>query len=53
MSYSSFIYAFEKENVAVTGPGVWDGQANNENWWSWTGRPFFGGGREKPNQMDA
>lgn len=53
MSYSSFIYAFEQENVAVTGSGVLDGQANNENWWSWNGNAFFGGGRDKPNQMAA
>ncbi len=53
MSYSSFIYAFEQENIAVTGRGVLDGQSNNENWWAWNGSPFFGGGGGKPNQMAA
>jgi len=53
MSYSSFIYAFEQENIAVTGAGILDGQASNEHWWPWTGSPFFGGNREKPNQMAA
>jgi len=53
MSYSSFIYAFEQDNIAVTGSGTLDGQASNEHWWLWTGSPFFGGSREKPNQMTA
>jgi polygalacturonase len=53
MSYSSFIYAFEQENVAVTGAGILDGQANKENWWAWTGSPVFGGTIEKLNQMTA
>ena len=53
MSYSSLIYAFEQENVAVTGNGTLDGQASNEHWWWWNGSPLYGGGREKPNQMAA
>ncbi len=35
MNYSPFIYAFEKQNVAVTGPGTLDGQADAEHWWPW------------------
>lgn len=35
MNYSSFIYAFEEENIAVTGSGILDGQADSESWWSW------------------
>lgn len=53
MSYSPFIYAFEQENVAITGPGTLDGQANNEHWWWWNGNPAYGGSREKTNQMAA
>ncbi len=53
MNYSPFIYAFEQENIAVTGPGILDGQASSEHWWPWTGNPFFGGGRDKTNQMAA
>jgi polygalacturonase len=53
MSYSPFIYAFEQENIAVTGAGTLDGQANNEHWWPWNGSSFYGGGRENPNQMAA
>jgi polygalacturonase len=53
MSYSPFIYAFQQENIAVTGPGMLDGQADNDHWWTWTGSPLSGGSREKPNQMAA
>jgi unsaturated rhamnogalacturonyl hydrolase len=35
MNYSPFIYAFEQENIAVTGSGTLDGQASEENWWAW------------------
>ena len=37
MNYSPLIYAFEQENIAVTGEGVLDGQGSEENWWSWKG----------------
>jgi polygalacturonase len=52
-SYSSFIYAFEQTNIAVTGSGTLDGQANNEHWWPWAGSPAFGGSREGSNQVAA
>ena len=35
MNYSPFIYALDQENVAVTGGGTLDGQANGEHWWPW------------------
>lgn len=35
MSYSPLIYAFEQENIAVTGEGTLDGQADWTNWWGW------------------
>ena len=35
MNFSPFIYAFEQENVAVTGSGTLDGQAADTNWWAW------------------
>lgn len=37
-NYSPLIYAYEQENIAITGEGVLDGQASDENWWSWKGR---------------
>lgn len=36
MNYSALIYAFEQENIAVTGTGTLDGSATDENWWAWT-----------------
>jgi polygalacturonase len=53
MSYSSFIYAFDQKNVAVTGFGMLDGQANNEHWWPWNGNPFYGGSRGAEDQRTA
>jgi unsaturated rhamnogalacturonyl hydrolase len=35
MGYSAFIYAFEQENIAVTGKGTLDGGASFDTWWSW------------------
>lgn len=36
MNYSALIYADGQENIAITGEGVLDGQANYETWWTWT-----------------
>jgi polygalacturonase len=35
MNYSPFIYALDERNVAVTGSGTLDGQADQQHWWSW------------------
>jgi len=35
MNYSALIYAFDQENVAVTGKGTLDGGADWDTWWSW------------------
>jgi polygalacturonase len=50
MNYSPFIYAFEQENIAVTGSGTLDGQASDENWWAWSRRS---GGKPQPAVADA
>ncbi len=36
MNYSPFIYAYEQEDIAITGPGTLDGQASASEWWNWT-----------------
>jgi polygalacturonase len=36
MNYSPFVYAFEQEDIAITGPGTLDGQASASQWWDWT-----------------
>jgi polygalacturonase len=37
MNYSPLVYAFEQQNVAVTGTGTLDGQASASKWWNWKG----------------
>ncbi|HKE24736.1 MAG TPA: glycoside hydrolase family 28 protein [Bryobacteraceae bacterium] len=34
MNYSPFIYAWEQTNIAVTGNGMLDGQADKDHWWN-------------------
>ena len=36
MNFSPLIYAFEEQDIAVTGPGTLDGQADMTHWWDWT-----------------
>ena len=36
-NYSPFVYAFEQENIAITGQGTLDGQSDSQNWWHWKG----------------
>lgn len=52
MNYSPLIYAFEKENIAITGKGIIDGQASNENWWVWSGKEIYGWQEGMPRQQD-
>jgi len=35
MNYSPFIYAFNQRNIAITGNGTLDGQADKDAWWPW------------------
>lgn len=49
-NYSALIYAYEQENIAVTGEGILDGQGSESNWWSWKGRAETGWKKGMPNQ---
>jgi polygalacturonase len=42
MNYSPFIYAYQQQNIAVTGEGTLDGQSK-ESFWKWHGNPKYGG----------
>jgi polygalacturonase len=53
MGYSPLIYAIDCENVAVTGEGTLDGQADNTHWWPWKGTAEFGWKEGMPRQNDA
>jgi polygalacturonase len=53
MNYSPFIYAFEQNNIAITGGGTLDGQADCEHWWGWKGKAGCGWEKGQPNQANA
>lgn len=53
MNYSPFIYAYEQENIAITGNGTLDGNSNNEYWWPWCGAKKFGWVEGTPKQTPA
>lgn len=53
MNYSPLIYAFEQENIAITGAGTLDGQAGPAHWWPWKGRTEYGWTRGEPHQQAA
>lgn len=52
-NYSPLIRAFKEENIAVTGKGIFDGQASNDNWWRWVGSRRFGWEKGMPSQLDS
>ncbi|MEO7975901.1 glycoside hydrolase family 28 protein [Flavobacterium sp.] len=52
MNYSPLIYAKNKTNVAITGKGILNGQANNDYWWSWSGGKSYGWKNGMPCQND-
>ena len=35
MNYSPFIYSYGQRNIAVTGSGTLNGQADPNHWWNW------------------
>jgi polygalacturonase len=38
MNYPPFIYAFEQSNIAISGEGTLDGNADCDHWWNWSGK---------------
>ena len=52
MNYSPLIYAYGQTNIAVTGKGTLDGQADNNHWWNWVGNKRFGWKEGEPAQHD-
>lgn len=53
MNYSPLIYAYKKKNIAITGKGILNGQASNENWWSWCGKDIYGWKEGMGKQQDS
>jgi polygalacturonase len=52
-NYSPLIYAYGQKNIAITGKGTFDGQANNTNWWWWKAKKQFGWKEGMPSQQDS
>jgi len=52
-NYVPLIYAYEAENIAVTGAGTLDGQAAEDNWWPWKGKKELGWKDGAPKQDAA
>jgi unsaturated rhamnogalacturonyl hydrolase len=52
-NYSPLIYALDQHNIAVTGEGVLDGQADSTTWWPWKGKKDFGWRPGDPHQKAA
>ena len=42
MGYSPLVYAYQQENIALTGKGKLNGQANETTWWPWKGGEQWG-----------
>jgi polygalacturonase len=53
MNYSPLIYAYEQENIAITGEGILDGSGADDTWWSWKGNKNAGWEDGKPSQKEA
>jgi polygalacturonase len=52
MNYSPLIYAKNKTNVAITGKGTLNGQADSSNWWIWSGGKNYGWKKGISSQND-
>jgi polygalacturonase len=52
-NYSPLIYALDQHNIAVTGSGVLDGQADEDHWWPWKGQAAHGWEPGEPHQAAA
>lgn len=52
MNYSPLIYAYGQKNIALTGKGTFNGQADNTNWWPWVGKDEYGHKEGEPAQND-
>ncbi|WP_455170238.1 glycoside hydrolase family 28 protein [Aegicerativicinus sediminis] len=52
MNYSPLIYAKNQRNIALTGKGILNGQAGNDNWWPWCGKDSYGYKEGDVKQID-
>ena len=52
-NWSPLIYAYQQENIALTGKGTLDGQSDKNNWWNWSRTVNPDGSVTKPSSADA
>jgi polygalacturonase len=52
MNYSPLIYAYKCKNIAITGKGILNGQADSTNWWPWCKSEKYGWKKGMPSQKD-
>lgn len=52
-NYSPLVYALDATDVAITGEGTLDGQADATNWWPWKGSATYGWKAGAPMQIPA
>lgn len=52
-NWSPLIYAYEQDNIAITGEGRLDGQADRDTWWSWYGDENAGQDYVRPLSSDV
>ncbi|MEI6945593.1 glycoside hydrolase family 28 protein [Paraflavisolibacter sp. H34] len=53
MNYSPQVYAYDEQNIAITGKGTLDGNADKQHWWPWKGRAQYGWKQGMPSQQPA
>jgi polygalacturonase len=53
MNYSPLIYAYQCDNIAITGDGILNGQADISNWWPWCSKDTYGWKKGMPSQKDS
>ena len=51
-NYCPLIYAVNETNIAITGNGILDGQADIKNWWHWKGKSEYGWEEGMSSQLD-
>lgn len=53
MNYSPCVYAYQAENIAISGEGTLDGNGENDTWWQWCGAKKYGFEDGKTPQSQA
>lgn len=52
-NWSPLVYAYQAENIALTGKGTLDGHADKDNWWNWCRTFNADGSTTRPQSADT